>query len=190
MFSCVLGVLPRPVVDRPLEGLQLAGDNRVQRGHRRRASGGTADGTKFEAVVGERKRGGSISVGLIFFDRGDFGQFQIDHILFDVLARRQPLRLEPGQDRFERRADENGDNGGRRLVGAQPVIVTLTGDAGPQQVVVVVDRLDHIDKESQEGKVRAGVVPGDKQVLAVAGRQGPIVVLSVPIQPGKRLFIK
>ena len=44
-------------------------------------------------------------------------------------------------------AHENGDDRRRRLVGAQPVIVSRVGAGGPKDVRVGVDRLEHCAQE-------------------------------------------
>ena len=50
--------------------------------------------------------------------------------------------------------------------------------------------LDDVDEESQELQVGAGVIPRRQQVLFMAGRQRPVVVLSASVEPGKGFFPK
>ena len=47
-------------------------------------------------------------------------------------------------------AQEHGHDGGRRLVGAQPVIVAGGGHGNPQQILVFIHSLDHRAQEQQE----------------------------------------
>ena len=70
------------------------------------------------------------------------------------------------------------------------MIVPFAGNGGSQQVVVIVDGLDHIDEERQELQVRRWVLSWVQQVLAVARGQRPVVVFPVSVQSGKRFLVK
>jgi hypothetical protein len=53
-------------------------------------------------------------------------------------------------------ADEHRNDGRRRFVGAQAVVVAGVGDAGAQQVGVFIHRHDGVDKKGQEAQVALG----------------------------------
>ena len=85
---------------------------------------------------------------------------------------------------------EDRDHGGRRFVGAQPVVVSGRCNRGPQQPLIVVHRLDHCRQEQQELGVFMGRLAGREQVHARVGGEGPVVVLAAAVDPGKGLFVE
>ena len=80
-------------------------------------------------------------------------------------------------DGVELVAQEDGDDGGRRLVGAETVIVARGGHARAQQVRVLVNGSHERGQEHEELQVLGGHRTRLQQVLAV-GADGPVVVLA------------
>ena len=94
------------------------------------------------------------------------------------------------QHRGQLVAQENGHNGRRSLVGAQPVIVSGTGHGDAHEVRVLVHRLDHRHEKYQKLGVGRGGTAGIQQVYASVGDQGPVVVLSGTVDALKGLLVE
>ena len=78
---------------------------------------------------------------------------------------------------------EHGNDGGRGLVGAQPVVVAGRGHRDAQQVLIFVHALDNGRQEQQELGVFGGFLAGVQQVLAGVCGDGPVVVLAAAVDP-------
>ena len=74
-------------------------------------------------------------------------------------------------------AQEDGDDGRGRLVGAEAMVVAGAGRGHAQQLLVLVDGLDDAGEEHEEPQVLHGVLAGVEQVL-LTGRERPVVVLA------------
>ena len=91
---------------------------------------------------------------------------------------------------FQLLSHENGNNGRRRLVGAQPLVVAHVGGGLPQQIRVLVHRLQNAGQHQQKLNVFMGRFAGVQQVDAVVGNQGPVVVLAGAVDAGEGLFME
>ena len=87
-------------------------------------------------------------------------------------------------------AQEDGDDGRRRLVGAEAVVVSCRRDGNAQEIRVLVHRCDHRDQEGQETQVLARMPAGIHQVDAGVGLDRPVVVLSGTVDSLEGLFMK
>ena len=87
-------------------------------------------------------------------------------------------------------ADIHGDDGGRRLVRAQAVIVARAGDADAQQILILVHGLDDRRQEQQELRVLHRRRTGVEQVFAPVGGNRPVVVLARSVHALERLFMQ
>ena len=57
-------------------------------------------------------------------------------------------------------AEIDGHDRGRRLVRAETVVVARGGDRRPEQILILVDRLDDSGEENQKLQVILGVLAG------------------------------
>ena len=87
-------------------------------------------------------------------------------------------------------SEEDRDDGRRRLVCAQPVVVAGRGDAQAQQPLIVVHGLDDGHQKQQELCVLIGGLARAQQVDPGVRGQGPVVVLPAPVDPGEGLFMQ
>ena len=177
-------------VDGGLEHVQLLGHDRVEHGHRNGAVGRTAHGTELELVAGEGKRRGPVAVGVVeqhFRDAADLelhGRLLVrahlagGHVLLDGVE--QLGQLGP---------DEGADDGRRCLIGSETVIVSGAGNGGAQDVGMTVDGRDRVHEEGQEAQIGLRVGARLEQVDPGVGSEGPVVVLSGPVEPGERLLM-
>ena len=91
-------------------------------------------------------------------------------------------------DGRKRVAQEDGDDGRRRLVGTEAVIVSGRGDGHAQEVCVLVDGGYQAGEEHEELQVVLRMWARLKQVLAV-GRKRPVVMLARAVDVLKRLLV-
>ena len=87
-------------------------------------------------------------------------------------------------------AQEGGDDGGRRFVGAQAVGIGGAHDGGLQQAVVAVDGHQRVDHEGDEAQVLLGRLAGGHEQDAGVGAQRPVVVLARAVDALERLFVE
>ena len=86
-------------------------------------------------------------------------------------------------------AQEDGHDGGRRLVGSETVVVAGRRHRHAQELLVVVHRLDDGGEEHQEAQVLAGILARIQQVLTV-GAHRPVVVLARAVNAFEGLFVQ
>ena len=98
--------------------------------------------------------------------------------------------LDGVQHGFQLVTQEHGDDGGRRFVAAQAVVVARAGDGDAQQILMQIDRFDDRHQEQQELGVLGGRLPRLQQVQARVGAQGPVVVLARAVHPSEGLFMQ
>ena len=94
------------------------------------------------------------------------------------------------QDPCKVLAQEDGDDGRRRLIRAETVVVSGCRDGDSQEIRVLVHRRDDRDQEGQEAEVLARMFAGIHQVHAGVGLDGPVVVLSGTVDPLEGLLVK
>jgi hypothetical protein len=94
------------------------------------------------------------------------------------------------KDFVELGAEEDRDDRRRRLVGPQPVVLADVGDRGPQQALMLVDRLDHRGAEEEEVDVVRRRVARVEQVRAGVRPHRPVVVLAGAVYAGEGLLVQ
>ena len=167
---------------------KLLGDRRIEYGVAVRNGRGRAEHAKFKFIAGESERGGSVPIRRILRELGKNVNADAHERLF--------LRTVCGFlfDRFKNGgqlvAEEHGDHGGRRFVGAETVIVAGGGHGHAEQILIFVDRLDDGAQEKQELCILIGRLSGIEQVHAGIRRNRPVVVLAAPVHAGERLLVK
>ena len=87
-------------------------------------------------------------------------------------------------------AQEQAHHRRRGFVRAQAMVVARRGHGDAQQVLIVVHSLDHRAQEQQELGVFKGRGARVQQVHAVAGGDGPVVVLAGAVDPTEGLFVQ
>ena len=140
---------------------------------------------EFKLIAGKGKRRGAVAVGGIF---GEVRQRSHRSPFRSFPWHRMGCRFNGLQNRSQLVAQEHRDDGGRRLVSAQPVIVARAGDRDAQQILMFVHRLDHRAQDQEELCVVLRRFARLQQVDAGIGRDGPVVVLAAAVDTGKRLF--
>ena len=85
-------------------------------------------------------------------------------------------------------AEEDGDDRGGRLVGAEAVVIAGRGDGHAEKVGVRVDGRDQAGENDEELQVVLGIVARLEEVLAV-GAEGPVVVLAGAVDVLERLLV-
>ncbi len=94
------------------------------------------------------------------------------------------------QDLVQLVTDENGDDGGRRLVAAQTVVIACRGDGDAQDFLILVHRCNNCQQENQELQVFRRRPAGVEQVLACIRADGPVVVLAGAVDPLEGLLVQ
>ena len=82
------------------------------------------------------------------------------------------------------------ENGRRRLLGAQPVVVAGGRHAATQQVAVLVHAAQQRGGEGREPPAFELGLAGQEEVGAGVGVEAPVVVLAAAVEAGERLFVK
>ncbi len=106
------------------------------------------------------------------------------------VARVARAALDRLEDLLQLGAEEDRDDRGRRLVGAQPVVLAGVGDRRAQQLLVPVDGLDDRRAEEQELEVLVRRVARLEQVHARVRAHRPVVVLARAVDAGERLLVQ
>jgi hypothetical protein len=123
----------------------------------------------------------AVAVGLVAGHLGQLVDAQADALQGRGPAGR-PL-LDGVQHARELVAEEDGDDGGRGLVGPQPVVVARAGDGRPQQARAPVHALQDCRQEDQELEVPLGRGAGLQQVAALGVLERPVAVLAAAVDP-------
>ena len=168
------------------EALERFRDDRVQN----RVGIGEVDlrtgHAELELVSRERERRGAVAVGVVALETGQHLDAEVHVDGFGavvVLAGNDSVDHTP-----EFITQEDRDDGRRRLVRAETVVVAGGSDRYAEQVLVVVDRLHDRGQKHEETQVRRGSLAGVEQVLGV-GRNRPVVVLARAVDSLERLLV-
>ena len=149
---------------------------------------GRSGHTEFKLVARERERRSAVAVGIILRDMRQARHADI-HAL---VPRRLVIRAihQRMDDCGQLVADIHGDDGGRRLIRAQAMIVARAGDAQAKQILILVHRFNDSRQEQQELCVLHRRRAGIQQVFALVGGNRPVVVFARTIHAVKRLFMQ
>ena len=121
---------------------------------------GGAQHTELELIAGERKGRCPVPVGSITQELGQHMGSQLHHGLFRAAVRL--IFLDGIQNSRQLIAQKDGYHRGRRLVGAQTVIIAGGGHRDAQQVLIVIHRLNNSTQEQQELGVFVGCLTGSQ----------------------------
>ena len=105
-------------------------DNSVQQRDRECDRRRRSNGAELELLSRERERRSAVAIGIVALNFRQLCDSQLDHLLLGgagALSRGDLL-----DNAREHVAHENGDDGGRRFVGAKPVLVARGSDAGAE----------------------------------------------------------
>ncbi len=86
--------------------------------------------------------------------------------------------------------EEYGNNGRRRFVCTEPVIVTGSSHRNPKQILIIVHRFHYSTEEQQELSVLIRCGAGRKQILSAICHNRPVVMFAAAVYTCKRLFVK
>ena len=87
-------------------------------------------------------------------------------------------------------AEEDGNNGRRCLIRTKPVVIPGRCHRHPQQILILIDSLEHRDKEEEELCIILRAIARLKDIRALIGAERPVVMLSRTIHPCKWLLMK
>ncbi len=181
----------KPIIASVLDVVCFDGNGCVEGGHRAGAVGTGTYCTELETVAGEGERRGTVAVGVV---HEDFRYFHQPHTLpflagdFNRGVGRNFQQFV--QDVGHRAAEESGNDGGRRFVGAQTMGIRRAGDGSFQQTVVLLDSSEHVHEEGDELQVALGILAGRQQLGALVSTERPVVVLAGTVHAVKRLFVE
>ncbi len=87
-------------------------------------------------------------------------------------------------------SQEDGNNGRRRFVCAESVIISHIRRALTQQIRMGVHSLDDAGQHQQELNIFVGGFSGIQQVYTVVGSQGPVIMFARTVHTGERLLMQ
>ena len=93
-------------------------------------------------------------------------------------------------DTLKIRAEKDRDDGRRRFLRAEAVVVARKGDRAAQQLLIVVHALEKGGEQQQEQRVLAGGLAGGEEIFARIGRKRPVDVLARAVHAGEGLFVQ
>ena len=149
------------------ELLELIGDNRVQHDVRAGDVELRAEASELELVAGESERGGSVSVRCILCE-GRQNVYANLHVDAECAAVDR-AGLNGVQDSCKLVAEEDGDDGRRRFVCAEAMIVACGSDGDTQQILILVNTLDNSGEEQEKLCIFLRQLARLKQILAGIG---------------------
>ena len=87
-------------------------------------------------------------------------------------------------------AEENGNDCGRRFKPSKAVIVSGTGHGGPQQILILIHRLDYAHQKKKELCAVIRTVPRLQKIVSGIRGQTPVIVFPAAVNPFERLFVE
>ena len=167
---------------------QLFGHNGIQ------SDIGTGDGlggaqhTQLELVAGEGQGAGTVAIRGVLGNGGHHVHANAQQALFRL---RIVGPIDDGLDHgIQLIAQEDGNDGRRRFVGAQAGIVAGRGHCAAQKLLIFINALDKGCQENQELSILPWGFSGAEQIFAGIRGKGPVVVLAAAVDPGKGLFVE
>ena len=132
-------------------------------------------------------RGGTVAVGGVLAEHGNRGNPQIHHGLFLALI---CSSVDNGiHNGVQFLSDKHRNDGGRRLVGSQTVIVARMSNRHAEQLLIIVHGLENGRQDQKELHVFGRGLSGIQQIFSVGG-DGPVVMLARSVHARIGLFVK
>ncbi len=145
------------------------------------------DGAELELVAGEGERARAVAVARVARKRRQGGRAEFEASAF--LGARRRAALELLEDVLQLLAEEDRQDGGRRFVGAEAVVVRGARHGGAQKVLVAVDGAEHGGAHEQELHVLVRRLARLEQIEARVGAHRPVVVLARSVDARERLLV-
>ena len=145
-------------------------------------------GAELELVARERERARPVAVAGVARQLRQHGRTRVEDA-----ARLGALRaalLELLEDVGEHVAEEHRDDGRRRFVRAEAMVVARAGDRRTEQALELVHGAEHGGAEDQELHVVVRRVAGIEQVGARVVAHAPVEVLAAAVDAGERLLVE
>ena len=142
---------------------------------------------ELELVAGEGERAGAVAVARVTRQLRQDADAGVEHAA--ALGRLRATLFDLLEDVRQHVAEEDRDDGGRRFVRTESVVVAGAGDGRAQQALVLVDRADDRRAEHQKLDVVVRVLAGRQQVVALIITHRPVEVLARAVDAGERLFV-
>ncbi len=144
--------------------------------------------TELEFIARKRKRRSTVPVRHIDGENGRFGN--TDRTGNRFLGNIFPAEYDTVYDRAQLIAEIRRDNGGRRFVRTQTVIVPRRRDACAQNALIIVHRRKHAGKNEHEQRIFFGLFTGIQQVQTGIGGKRPVVMFTASVHALERLFMQ
>ena len=145
--------------------------------------------TKFKFIPRKRKRRRTVAVGRILHKirKRLYARFQ--HTAADAVrrfSRADQLR----QHILQLLSQKDGDDGRRRLICAETVIISNIRRRFPEQIRMYVNGFEHTGQHQKELEVFMRRYAGFQKINPVVCRNRPVVVLARSVYARKRLFMQ
>ena len=167
---------------------QAVCDNRIQNNVRHRDGLARTRHAEFEFIARKGKRRSPVSVCRILCEVGKDlcadGHFRLS------VAVGGRVRNDRAYYFIEFFADKDRDDGRRRLVGTETVIVGGACDGEAHEILMQIESFDDGRKEEKELCVLTRRIAGLEKIDTVVRCEGPVVVLAAAVYTGKGLFVK
>ena len=150
--------------------------------------GGRTGHAELKLVAGKGKRRRAVAVRGVARKARQRVHADLQQLFFMAGVIR--IVLQRFEDLLQLRTDVHGNDGRRRFVRAQTVVVRGGGYADAQHILIIVHGLnDRAEEQQKLGVLRRGLARLQK-VHAGIRAQRPVVVLAAAVHAGKRLFMQ
>ena len=168
----------------------MLGHDGVECRHRYAHIGIATHGPVFKFIARKGKRGRPVAVGIVENDLGDLIDTEFHVHVVALLYLDISVVFELVEYGRHLRADEYGDNGRRRFVGAKAVIIACRGDRSPEDISIFVNCRDGVYEKREKLQVLPGAAARLEKVDAGVGDQRPVVVLPCTINLCEGLLVE
>ena len=168
--------------------LQRLRDRRVEHDVRAGDTVGGTEHPELKLVAGESKRRRPVAVRRIFREFRQYVHAELHQRFFGRVVRL--VAFDGLEDGGQFIAQKNRNDGRRRFVRAQSVVVARGCHGKPQKILIVIDRFQDRAQEQQELRVFVRRIARRQQICAFVGGDGPVVVLAAAVDAGERFFVQ
>ena len=165
--------------------------SRIERQHGGCAVRTRTYGAELKTVARESKGRSTVAVGVIQQNLGDGAHAEFHLFLRiddDTLIQVGILNLV--QCLRQLRSEEDGNDSGRCLVGAQAVRICCRDNRGFEQAVVALHCHQHVHQESNELQVLIGVLARCQEVHASVRTKRPVAVLTTTVHAAEGFLVQ